>query len=148
MKEQYRALPSKVSTLRHNMNEFLTKKMRSAGWQKISPSHGGIIYALLNNQVLNMKEIAEKVKRDPSTVTTLVNKLEQLGYAEFEKNPDDLRSKQVRLSDKGRDLCSVFQQISVSLTDTLLEGISDNEIEEFMRTMEKMNSNIMNSMGK
>ena len=148
MKDIYRALPSKVSTLRHNMNVFLTGKMRKAGWQKISPSHGGIIFALLYNPVLSMKEIAMRVKRDPSTVTTLVNKLVNMGYAEFEKNPEDLRSKHVRLTDKGRDLYNEFQEISLNLTDTLLEGISDDEIDSFIKTMEKMNANIVNGTGK
>ncbi len=142
MKDLHRALPSKVSTLRHNMNEFLVKKMRRAGWKDISPSHGGIIYALLKHNVLTMKEIAVSVKRDPSTVTTLVNKLVKLGYADYEKNPDDLRSKQIRLTAKGKDLYKDFQMISLSLTDTLLEGLTEKEIDNFLKTLDKMNTNI------
>ena len=142
MKDVYRALPSKVSLLRHGMNEFLIKKMRKVGWDGISPSHGGIIYALLNNGVLSMKEIAEKVKRDPSTVTTLVNKLERLGYLEYAKNPNDLRAKQVSLTINGKELYNDFQNISVSLTDTLIGDITDEEIDQFIKTMDKMNKNI------
>jgi len=142
MKDEYRGIPSRISALRHSMNEFLVHSMRKVGWKEISPSHGGIIYALLTYQVLSMKEIAQKVKRDPSTVTTLVNKLVKLGYAEYEKNPNDLRSKQVRLTEKGRELYDDFYSISLDLTNVLLCNLEDDEIESFMRTIKKMNDNI------
>ena len=143
MRSVYRALPSKISLLRHNMNEFLTQKMRQVGWNEISPSHGGIIYVLLNHKVLNMKEIAEKVKRDPSTVTTLVNKLIKLGYAEYTRNPNDLRSKQVRLTDEGKSLYNDFYSISMELTDTLFQDVEDEEIDSFMKILERMNKSIV-----
>lgn len=142
MKDEYRGIPSRVSALRHSMNEFLIKRMRKAGWKEISPSHGGIIYVLLTYKILSMKEIAQKVKRDPSTVTTLVNKLVKLEYAEYTKNPNDLRSKQVSLTDKGKELYDEFYSISMDLTNDLLENIQDDEIDAFINTMEKMNKNI------
>lgn len=146
MKDKCRAIPSMISSLRHGMNEYLIKKMRQAGWNEISPSHGGIIYALFNNEVLNMKEIAQKVKRDPSTVTTLVNKLVKLGYAKYTKNPDDLRSKQVSLTDEGKALYDDFHAISIGLTDNLLEDVSDDEVENFILTINKLNKNILNGV--
>ena len=142
MKDSYRAIPSKISSLRHDMNGYLVQKMRDAGWKEISPSHGGIIYALLTYEVLAMKEIAEKVKRDPSTVTTLVNKLVKLGYAEYTKHPYDLRSKQVRLTLKGKELYDDFHAISIGFIDTLLNGLTDEEIDIFISVTEKMNKNV------
>ncbi|MEX1376399.1 MAG: MarR family transcriptional regulator [Eubacteriales bacterium] len=144
MKDIYRSIPSRVSSLRHSMNEYLVQQMRKAGWNEISPSHGGIIYALLKNEVLSMKEIAQRVKRDPSTVTTLVNKLVKLGYAEYKRNPDDMRSKQVSLTAKGKELYNDFNQISMELTSALVEGLDDSDIDVFMNIMKKMESNVNN----
>lgn len=148
MKDIYRGLPSKISSLRHDMNEYLVYKMREAGWREISPSHGGIIYALLAHEVLSMKQIAENVKRDPSTVTTLVNKLVKLGLAEYKKNPNDLRSKQVSLTAAGKELYEDFHDISIGLVETLLKGLSDDEIDSFIKTSKKMNKNIIEGLNK
>lgn len=148
MKDSYRAIPSKISSLRHDINMYLVQKMREAGWKDISPSHGGIIYALLTYEVLSMKEIADKVKRDPSTVTTLINKLVKLGYAEYTRNPSDLRSKQVKLTKKGKELYNQFNTMSIDLTDTLLKDLSDDEIDSFMKVAKKMNKNIRENLNK
>lgn len=148
MKDSYRAIPSKISSLRHDINMYLVQKMREAGWKDISPSHGGIIYALLTHEVLSMKEIADNVKRDPSTVTTLINKLVKLGYAEYTRNPSDLRSKQVKLTKKGKELYDQFNSMSIDLTDALLKDLSDDEIDSFMKVAEKMNKNIRENLYK
>ena len=142
MKDEYRGIPSKVSALRHAMNEFLIYRMRKAGWSEISPSHGGIINALLRSDTLSMKEIADRVKRDPSTITTLVNKLVKLGYAEYKRNPEDMRSKQVSLTAKGRELYDEFESISLDLTNALLDGLNDEDMDRFMSVMEKMEENV------
>lgn len=142
MKDKYRGIPSRISHLRHGMNDYLIKEMRQRGWNEISPSHGGIIYALFANEVLSMKEIAQKVKRDPSTVTTLINKLVKLGYAKYTINPNDLRSKQVSLTDDGKELYDDFNAISTGLINTLLDDVSDDEAENFILTIEKLNKNI------
>lgn len=148
MKDIYRSLPSRISALRHDTNEYLLSKMKRAGWKGISTSHGGIIFALLKYKVLSMKEIAYKVNRDPSTVTTLVNKLVKLGYASYQKNPDDLRSKQVKLTDKGKGLYEEFYNISLDVTDKMVEGIPDEEIDEFLITLDKINKNILEGLNK
>ncbi|MBN2880049.1 MAG: MarR family transcriptional regulator [Clostridia bacterium] len=148
MKEVYNSIPSKVSSLRHAMNLFLVDRMKKAGWKDISPSHGGIIYALLNNELLTMKEIAESVKRDPSTVTTLVNKLVKLGYAEYIKNPTDMRSKYVRLTEQGRSLNKSFSSISDMLINTIVDGIPDEEIDAIIITIEKMRRNVLGSLNE
>ncbi len=142
MKQEYRGLPSKVSSLRHDINEYLMHRMKKAGWKGISASHGGIMYSLFKNDMLSMKEIAKEVGRDPSTVTTLVNKLVKLGYAEFLKNPEDLRSKRVQLTKEGKGLYEEFNLISVGLTDIMLYGIKDEEIEQFSSVMKKMSDNL------
>jgi len=148
MKEVYNSIPSKISSLRHAMNLFLVDKMKKAGWKDISPSHGGIIYALLNNEVLTMKEIAESVKRDPSTVTTLVNKLVNLGYAEYIKNPTDMRSKYVKLTEQGRALHKSFSSISETLINTLVDGIPEDQIDTMIITIEQMRENVKGGLGE
>jgi len=48
-------------------------------------SHGDILYALFQKRTLTMKEIAEGIEKDKSTVTALVNKLIAHGYVQKEK---------------------------------------------------------------
>jgi len=60
--------------------------------------------------------IAERLSLEPSTITPLVKRLEQAGFLTRQRNPDDERQVQVRLTDKGRDI----RVDTACLTDTLL----------------------------
>lgn len=60
--------------------------------------------------------IAERLSLEPSTITPLVKRLEQAGFVGRQRNPDDERQVQVRLTPKGADI-----RVETScLTDTLL----------------------------
>ena len=60
--------------------------------------------------------IAERLSLEPSTITPLVKRLEQAGFVDRQRNPDDERQVRVSLTAKGRDL----RAQTGCLTDTLL----------------------------
>jgi DNA-binding MarR family transcriptional regulator len=60
--------------------------------------------------------IAERLSLEPSTITPLVKRLELAGFLTRQRNPDDERQVQVRLTPKGADI----RVDTVCLTDTLL----------------------------
>jgi DNA-binding MarR family transcriptional regulator len=60
--------------------------------------------------------IAERLSLEPSTITPLVKRLEQAGFVDRQRNPDDERQVRVSLTPKGWDL----RVETRCLTDTLL----------------------------
>ena len=61
--------------------------------------------------------IATRLSLEPSTITPLVKRLEQAGLVDRQRNPDDERQVNVRLTDAGREL----RERAGCVTDTLLE---------------------------
>ena len=104
-------------------------------------SHGDIIYALFNKQRLTMAEIAEKIGRDKSTVTALVNKLVRLGYVTKERDTEDTRVVYVTLTQKGNELKPIFEAISREIIDVFYQDISQNEKEELIRILNMIYNN-------
>ena len=60
-----------------------------------------------------MSEIAKEIKKEKSTVTTLVGKLEKFGYISLKKSDEDSRSTIVSLTEKGNQLVPMFSEISI-----------------------------------
>jgi DNA-binding MarR family transcriptional regulator len=50
----------------------------------------------------SMRQMAARLHCDPSTVTFLADRLEQLGYAARTASPDDRRTKALQLTEAGR----------------------------------------------
>jgi DNA-binding MarR family transcriptional regulator len=60
---------------------------------------------------LTMRRLAEKLGTDAPYVTLVVDDLERLGLVERSANPDDRRSKLVKVTDAGREMAELAERI-------------------------------------
>lgn len=132
---------SLISKIREKVNRFIVSEMSKYGIDGIVTSHGDIIYALFKNPRMTMAEIAEKIGRDKSTVTALVDKLVRLGYVKKERDTEDTRVVYVYLTEKGNELKPIFEAISSEVLDVFYLYISENEREELVRILNKIYNN-------
>jgi DNA-binding MarR family transcriptional regulator len=132
---------SLIAHARGAANDYLTRQLNSHGITGLVPTHGGILWALGRNGQMTMRELAEEIRRNKSTVTALVSKLEVQGYVERFPSGEDSRVTLVRLSEKGEDLRSIFGTISDTLMETGLKGISEEELESFRETLKRIITN-------
>jgi DNA-binding MarR family transcriptional regulator len=130
-----------VARVRDRAYEFIIRELNKKGIKGLVPSHGGIMSTLFKRDRVPMKEIAERIGRDKSTVTALVNKLVRAGYVVKEKDPDDNRVTYLCLTAKGRSLERDFDVISERLIDTAFRGFSQKEREDIVRGIVKMLNN-------
>ena len=63
-----------------------------------------VLHALWEADGLTIGAIAERLSLEPSTITPLVKRLEQAGFVDRQRNPDDERQVHVRLTARGRDM--------------------------------------------
>lgn len=136
-----RDIISLISKVRDCANKFIESEMESSGVEGLATSHGDILLSLLKSEKLTMKELAEKIDKDKSTVTALVDKLIKQGYALKTRDTEDNRVVFVTLTEKGRALKPMFDEISQKLLSTVYEGISENEKEELIKTLIKIKNN-------
>ena len=68
----YSAIFSHASRLREAGNRFILAELEKAGLDGIAPSHGDVLAQLLACESCNMSDLARRVHRTKSTVTTLV----------------------------------------------------------------------------
>jgi len=132
---------SLISKIRGRVNRFIASELSKQGIKDIVTSHGDIINALFQKSKMTMAEIAERIRRDKSTVTALVDKLVRLGYVVKERDTKDTRVVYVTLTDKGNELKPIFEAISVKILDAFYLDIPENEKEELVRILNKIFKN-------
>jgi MarR family transcriptional regulator, organic hydroperoxide resistance regulator len=118
---------SLISAIRKRSNELIVGEMSRRNMKGLVTSHGDILAALFEKKVLTMKELADRIEKDKSTVTALINKLIKYGYVQKKSDPQDSRVVLVALTKKGKDLLPDFEEISDILLTTFYKGISDKE---------------------
>lgn len=131
-----------VSRTKANMIKFIENKLKVMGLNDLVPTHGNILTALYeSNGRLTMKEIANKIGKDKSTVTSLVNKLINLGYIEKEKCDKDKRVTYIKLTDKALSIEDKFNNISSQVKETAYSNFTENEKKELLRLLKKLSNN-------
>jgi len=130
-----------ISRIKEVSNIFIISELEKIGMKGIVPSHGGIIVTLIEHKELTMTEIAEKINKDRSTVTTLVKKLNKIGVTETKKNENDQRSNFVFLTPEGRKLEEGFKKISERLYEIQFNGVTEEEKEIFRKILNKIYDN-------
>lgn len=131
-----------ISRAKYLFQDYIVRKLKDKGYQGISPSHGEIILQLKRNKQVKMGELAKLISRDPSTVTTLVKKLQLLRFVEIEKDENDRRSTIIYLTEDGENLYSDIMVISEQMYKDIYYNISNDEREDFRLSLEKLIENL------
>ncbi len=131
-----------IGRINYKVNRYLVKELKKQNLGEISPSHGEIIGSLLLKGSLQMKEIAEIIDKDKSTITSLINKLIALDYVEKRKDMADNRISIISLTEKGKALKSSFMEISKKLITKAYQGVSEQEKEILNILLAKLNQSM------
>lgn len=131
-----------ISRTKQKMIQFIEQKLEENGIDDLITSQGNILTALYeNNGKLTMSQIAKKIGKDKSTVTSLINKLLKCGYINKLRNEDDKRVTYVTITDKGRQLEYKFNSITSQVHETAYKNFTPEEKEIFLKLLKKLNMN-------
>lgn len=133
----YLSIFSDAAKLRAKGNAYIVASLERAGVKGIVPSHGDVMVQLFVNGDCNMSDLARRVRRSKSTLTVLVDKLEKLGYVKKQPDPSDNRGVVVTLTEKGRMLEPVFNDISQGLNRLVSQNLSKEEVELLNKLLQK-----------
>jgi len=131
-----------ISKVRHLANKLITTQLEAHGYKEISTSHGEILFQVYYAGELKMVELAQRVRRDKSTLTVLVRKLESLGYVQKKIDETDKRVHLVSLTPKAKDFYPAFKSISTLLNDEAFEGFESYEIDMLKSLLTRVITNL------
>ena len=132
---------SKISHIHSLTQDFLTGRLSEKGLENFASSHGNILFQLSRVESMKMNELSERINRDKSTTTVLVQKLINEGLVEIKSSDTDKRSKLISLSTKGREYNKLTSQISSELIDTFYKDFTDEEKKQFCTFLSRIASN-------
>ncbi len=93
----------------------------------VSVPQSFVLFALLEEDGSTLKEIGTKAQIDSSSMTVLVDKLENEGFLERRLDSQDRRAIRVFLTPKGRELAEKVLDLAVNFNRRLQESLGDTE---------------------
>jgi MarR family transcriptional regulator, organic hydroperoxide resistance regulator len=132
-------LVSKVKHVSERVFERLLKKHNI----EINPAQGRILFVLWNEDSIPIQTLAQRSSLSKSTLTSMLDRLEAMGYIRRRQSEADRRVILIARTDKDRALEKAYRKVSEEMTELYYDGLSDAEIRSFERTLARILDNLL-----
>ena len=88
-----------------------------------------VLSLLMQNGAMPQRELAQEIHVTPATMSGTLKRMERDGLVTRSADPRDARVTQVRLSEKGRQLCNQALEYFCGSSSVLIKGFSKEETE-------------------
>ena len=119
-------LVSKVSLA---VTSHLKKGFASVGINNIKPAYLGVLLSLWNEDGLKASELGKRAGLEPSTMTGLIDRMENDFLVVRKNDPNDRRAHRIYLTDKGIDAQTYATEVVSTTLEKTFKSIPKKDIE-------------------
>jgi DNA-binding MarR family transcriptional regulator len=127
----------KITKIAREVSKFTVRTLREDG---IGTSEFDVIHAIRKNPGITQSDVCHITGMDKGAVARQTANLEAKGYLTRSSNPNDGRSRLLFPTEKAERLKNSKAHIEAVFYEWLLEGLSENERNEFARLLDVLYS--------
>lgn len=124
---------------RHSHKHYIDTITGTNGWVMIYLSEH-------EDEDIFQRDLEKRFDITRSTTSKVINLMVSKGLLEFERVPYDARLKKLILTDKARELVNLMKEDCKMLEEIIISGISDEDLELFLRCAEKIKNNLKENL--
>ena len=132
-----------ISKIHHLSGRIFAKMLREHDIE-ISPGQGRIIFALWRDDGISINELGKRTSLGKSTLTDMLDRLEETGYLRRVPSKTDRRKIMIKLTDKIDALQDTYTKVSLEMTDLCYTDFADEEVDMFEQALERVLENLTN----
>ncbi|MHC4658210.1 MAG: MarR family winged helix-turn-helix transcriptional regulator [Planctomycetota bacterium] len=109
---------------------------------EITSAQGRIMFALWQEDGISINELAKKTQLGKSTLTSMLDRLEKMGYIKRQRSRKDRRKILIKRTEKDKALESKYVEVSRQMTKLFYKGFSKSEIKRFENDLGRILNNL------
>lgn len=141
--EQMRIGGYLISKIHQLSGRVFAKKLKSYKIDQINPAQGRILFALWQQDNIPIQQLSSKTALSKSTLTRMLDRLEETGHIKRSFPDDDRRKVLIQLTEQDRKMKQTYEEVSKDMVDLFYKGFSDNEIIEFEKYLDRVYNNLL-----
>ncbi|MHC4596160.1 MAG: MarR family winged helix-turn-helix transcriptional regulator [Planctomycetota bacterium] len=115
---------------------------------EINSAQGRIMFALWQNDGISINELAKKTQLKKSTLTSMLDRLERMGYIRRQRSTKDRRKILIKRTEKDRTMEKKYIEVSEEMTRLFYKGFSKSQIDRFESDLARILENLTNFEAK
>ncbi len=131
-----------MAKIRQVGERIFDRKLKEYGVE-INPAQGRIMFALWQKDDISIQELAKKTQLGKSTLTSMLDRLEIMGYVRRQRCKKDRRKILIARTKKDRALEKEYVKLSEQMTEIWYRGFSAEKINGFEACLQRILNNLV-----
>jgi len=110
---------------------------------EINSAQGRIMFALWQQDNISINELAKKTQLKKSTLTSMLDRLEGMGYVRRERSKKDRRKILIQRTSKDKNLEGEYVKLSHEHAKIFFRGFSEDRIDRIEEDLKQILNNLM-----
>ena len=110
---------------------------------EINSAQGRIMFALWQKDNISINELAKKTQLKKSTLTSMLDRLEKMGYIRRQRSKTDRRKILIKRTKKDLTMEKKYVDVSKKMTKLFYKGFSMSDINRFEKDLEHILNNLI-----
>lgn len=109
----------------------------------VYPGQPPMLFTLFHKDGQSQKELANKLKIQPATITVMLKRMEKAGLVERRQDKEDQRIWRVHITEEGRKICAEVNEILKDIDEEMFKNFADEEKILLRRLFMQMRDNLL-----
>ena len=131
-----------ISRIKQVGGRLFDRMLAEADIDAFNGAQGRILYVLWQGDGLTISQLSAQTSLANTTLTSMLDRMEQSGLIMREPSPTDRRALLIRLTDKARALQQDYDRISQQMNDLYYLGFTEAEIRQFEGYLQRILNNL------
>ena len=128
-----------ISETSHAMRRFFDRRVAELG---VTRAQWRVIATLGHHPGMKQVELADRLDVEPISACRIVDRLEEAGLVERQRDPADRRAWRVLLTEKANPIVEKLRHLAAQLAADVFAGIAPEEIEAMRGVLARARSNV------
>ncbi len=134
-----------VAKIHYLAGRLFSRKLKEYNLDEINPAQGRILFALWRSGDISIQQLAKNTSLGKSTLTSMLDRLENNGYIIRIPSSKDRRKIIIKLTEKDKKLQDVYTHVSQEMTNLFYKGFTAKEIDSFEKYLRHVLDNLIAS---
>ena len=131
-----------ISRIKQVGGRLFDRMLAEADIDAFNGAQGRILYVLWQGDGLTISQLSAQTSLANTTLTSMLDRMEQSGLIQREPSPSDRRALLIRLTDKARALREDYDRISQRMNVMYYLGFTEAEIRQFESYLQRVLDNL------
>ncbi len=131
-----------VSRIKQVGGRIFERMLTEAGVDAFNGAQGRILHVLWQRDSIPIVELSQKTGLAKTTLTSMLDRMEQAGLVTRVYDASDRRRIRIRLSEQAQALSGQYERISAAMNAVFYDGFTDDEIRAFETYLQRILDNL------